>query len=254
MTGAIYYPPADRHTQWYGLGNATVAPTKVLWHSTETAGGWPGYAGGTMAPNLTYEPWWHLWRQHFPLNGTARALANAKDGSGYQTNRKGVVQVEVSCYCDPARFGSGKGVPNLDEQAYDDMGRFAEFMRAEWGVPLHVGVASKPYPSSYGDNGVRLSGPAFAGYRGHCCHLHAPYNSHGDAGVMDLHRITTVTQGDDMFTDNDRKVFQAGIGDAQFKANAAYATSSAVLAELRQFVAETTARLDAIEAAAKDDA
>lgn len=247
MPGAIYYPPADR-SQWYGPGNATVAPNKVLWHSTETPGGWPAYAGGSMAPNLTYDPWSHAWRQHFPLNGTARALAN---GPGYSTNRMGVHQTEVSCYCDPAvlsrvlvreldgkappgsiahvleRFGSiefpndpdlveavrealsagkvqgilpessmrvlsvaaSRHVSNLSQRAYDDMGAFAEFMNAEWGVPLHVGVELKPYPSSYGRNGVRLDGGTFRDYAGHCCHMHAPYNDHGDSGALDVHRI-----------------------------------------------------------------
>ena len=193
MTHAIYYPPADR-SQWYGNGNATVSPTKLLWHSTETPGGWPDYASGTMAPNLTYDPWRHLWRQHFPLNGTARALRN---GPGYSTNRVGVCQVEVSCYCDPARFGSGRGVDRIDAQAYDDMGRFAEFMRAEWGIPFST-LPQKPYPSSYGNNGIRLSPAAFQGYSGHCAHMHAPFNDHGDCGAMNVVRIVQQGGGDDM--------------------------------------------------------
>lgn len=195
MTGALYYPPADRTTQWYGPGNATVAPTKLLWHSTETPGGWPAYSGGASAPNLTYEPWQHLWRQHFPLNGTARALRN---GTGYSTNRQGVCQVEVSCYCDPVRWGTGRGVNSLDQQAYDDMGAFAAFMHAEWGVPLSTGVTYLPYPDSYGANGVRLSRAQFTAYAGHLAHMHAPDNTHGDAGVMDVPRILAAAQGDDM--------------------------------------------------------
>jgi len=197
MTGALFYPPADRTTQWFGNGNATVAPNKQLWHTTETAGGWPGYAGGASAPNLTYEPWQHRWRQHFPLNGTARALRN---GVGYSTNRQGVCQVEVSCYCDPARFGTGKGINRLDNQAYDDMHAFAEFMRREWGVPMFTGVAFLPYPDSYGANGVRLSRAQFTAYRGHLDHMHAPDNTHGDAGTMDVPRIVAATSGDDDMT------------------------------------------------------
>lgn len=191
MTGALYYPPADR-SQWYGSGNATVSPSKILWHTTETPGGWPAYAGGTMAPNLTYDPWRHLWRQHFPLNASSRAL---KNGASYQTNRMGVCQVEISCYCDPARMGPYH-VSRLDQQAYDDMGAFAEFMRREWGVPLSLGVAWKPYPASYGaSNGVRLSRSQFAAYRGHLAHQNAPDNLHGDGGALDGHRILAAAGG-----------------------------------------------------------
>jgi len=201
MSGALFYPPADRISQWFGDGNATVAPTKLLWHSTETAGGWPGYAGGASAPNLTYEPWQHRWRQHFPLNGTSRALRNGRDAAGntvYSTNRQGVCQVEVSCYCDPARFDTGKGINRLDQQAYDDMGAFAAFMHTEWGVPLFTGVAFLPYPDSYGANGVRLTRTQFTAYRGHLDHMHAPDNDHGDAGTMDVPRLLAAAQGDDM--------------------------------------------------------
>lgn len=190
--GALHYPPADRTTQWFGSGNATVAPNKVLWHSTETAGGWPGYGGGASAPNLTYEPWQHRWRQHFPLNGTARALRN---GVGYSTNRQGVCQIEVSCYCDPVRFPTGKGIDHLDSHAYDDMAAFAQFMHAEWGVPLQTSVTFRPYPQSYGANGVRLSRAQFTAYRGHLDHMHAPDNTHGDAGTMDVARIARGIQG-----------------------------------------------------------
>src|SRR5207247_10543779 len=183
---ATAYPPADTSSQWYGAGNATVAPTAVLWHTTETAGGWPGYAGGAEAPNLTYDPWLRAWRQHFPLNGTARALANAGD---FQTNRAGVCQVELSCYCDPARFSTGFGVDRLDEQAYADLGAFASFMTAGWGIPLATTVSWLPYPASYGANGVRLDPAGFTAYAGHLGHQHAPGNDHGDPGQLDVARI-----------------------------------------------------------------
>lgn len=188
MAKALYYPKADR-SRWYGNGNATVSPTKVLWHTTETPGGLPGYADGTVAPNLTYDPWARKWWQHFPLNGTARAL---KNGQGYQTNRQGAVQIEVSCYCDPSKIGTGKHVSRISDAAYQDMAEFAQFMRDEWGVPLDLGVQIKPYPASYGaSNGVRLSRGAFTAYRGHCAHQHAPDNLHGDSGGMDIARIVS---------------------------------------------------------------
>lgn len=201
MTGAALYPLADSASQWYGPGNAIVSPNKLLWHTTETAGGWPDYAGGTQAPNLTYDPWKHAWRQHFGLNGTARALANAGD---FHTNRAGVCQVEVSAYCDPARFSTGFGVDRLDDQAYEAMAAFAQFMLEQWGIPPVSSLGWKPYPASYGAaNGVRLSTSAFTTYTGHLAHMHAPGNDHGDAGGINITRILTgpahlPTGGDDV--------------------------------------------------------
>lgn len=201
MTSAIYYPKANREIQWYGAGNAIIAPNKQLWHTTEGTG-WPDYAGGTMAPNLTYHPWIHTWRQHFQLNGSARALANGTDG--WQTNRKAVCQVEIIGYCDPAKFGTGKGIDSLDQQAYDDLGAFSEFMHAEWGVPMTMTVAAKPYPASWGANGVRLSRDAFVAYRGHLEHQHAPNNNHGDAGALDVHRFLAMGDADMPLNDADK--------------------------------------------------
>lgn len=210
MSRAIYYPPASR-AQWYGAGNAIVDPHGVLWHTTETTS-WPSYSGGGTAPNLTYSPWEHRWRQHFQINGSARALRN---GPSYSTNRMGFVQVEVICYCDPARFSTGRGVHHLDAQAYNDMGNFAEFMRAEWGVPSQMTVGTKPYPSSYGaGNGVRLSPAAFRGYRGHLGHMHAPYNDHGDFGALDIRRaLSNTTEGDMPLNDDDKRYIRDMIID-----------------------------------------
>jgi hypothetical protein len=190
MTRAIFYPPADRKVQWYGQGNATVSPTKVLWHTTETKGGWPGYGNGGAAPNFTYDPWKHQWRQHFPINGTARALAN---GSGYSTNRQGVCQIEVSCYSDPRYYNQyGYGIHQFDNQAYQDLGDFSAFMRAEWGVPLEktrlpfvvVGKAQQKFTRN-----------TFTAFSGHCGHQHAPDNNHGDPGDWDMDRILAAAGG-----------------------------------------------------------
>lgn len=191
MTQAIYYPPADRTTQWFGPANAIVAPNKVLWHTTETSGGWPGYGvGGGSCPNLTYEPWKHQWRQHLPLNGTARALANA---TGYQTNRQGTVQVELSCTngWQASAVAAGKAVWMFDDQAIKDLADFSRFMHDEWGVPLTTSVAWPAYPTAP----ARLSPAGFTAYRGHCGHMHAPYQDHGDPGGLAVPRFLAIAQG-----------------------------------------------------------
>jgi hypothetical protein len=190
MTGSLYYPPADRTVQWFGSGNATVTPTKILWHSTETAGGWPGYSAGATAPNLTYDPWLHQWRQHFPLNGTSRALAN---GTNYSTNRQGTVQVEISCTngWSAVAVAKGRAVWNLDDRAIGDLAAFSKFMNVEWGVPLSTSVDWPSYPGVP----ARLSPAAFTAYRGHVGHMHTPYQDHGDPGGLAVARILAAANG-----------------------------------------------------------
>ena len=196
MTRAIYYPPADRTSQWFGSGNSTMPGiTKLLWHTTETAGGWPGYGGGGSAPTLTYEPWQHKWRQHFPLNGSARALRDPS-GTVVRENRDNIVQVEISCYCDPGLYNRyGHAVTDLDDQAYQDLADFSKFMRDQWGVPLtRRDLSFPPYPESL-SNGLRMSGPQFDAYTGHLGHMHASGNTHGDPGNLDVDRILRLARG-----------------------------------------------------------
>lgn len=157
------------------------------------------------APQLTYEPWEHVWYEHCPVNGTGRAFANGSNG--YQTNRQGTVQIEVSCYCAPEYYGQyGHGVNTLDDRAYDDLREFSEWAETTLGIPRSTSVEWKPYPSSYGaGNGVRLSESEFSSYRGWLGHMHVPHNEHGDPGSLDVQRILTAQQGDwfDMATEED---------------------------------------------------
>ena len=196
MTRAIYYPKANRVIQWYGSGNSTMSGiTKVLLHTTETAGGWPGYGGGGSAPTLTYEPWQHRWRQHFPLNGSARALRDPS-GTVVRENRDNIVQVEIACYCDPGLYNRyGHAVTDLDDRAYQDLGDFLRFMHEEWGVPLtRRNLEFPPYPQSLSSQ-YRMSGPEFDAYTGVLGHMHASGNTHGDPGNLDVDRIIRIARG-----------------------------------------------------------
>jgi hypothetical protein len=53
------------------------------------------------------------------------------------------------------------------------------------------------YPASYGDAPQRLSPAAWDAYSGVLGHQHAPDNSHGDPGAIDINRILSAARGDD---------------------------------------------------------
>lgn len=192
MSGALFYPPADRAAQWFGgeFQGTVMGMTrpKVVLHTTETAGGWPWYSGGSEGPTLTYEPWQRRWRQHFRLNQSARALRDPS-GTPVRENRADCVQIEISAYCDPAKRGTGKHIDNLDADSYDDLGRFVAFMHVEWDLPLTAAPKWLAYPASYGDTSIRMSSAEYESFAGVLGHQHVSGNTHGDPGDLDVTRI-----------------------------------------------------------------
>ena len=192
---ARYYPPADRTIQWHGNGAVTMPRIdKLVLHTTETAGGWPGYRDGTISPTLTYEPWRHQWRQHLPINGSARALVDS-DGTPVRENRDNVVQVEISCYCDPKYLDRGRFVTELDDRALDDLGAFARWLHEEWGLPLVLAPRWLPYPASYGNSPARMSGTEYDAFKGILGHQHVSGNLHGDPGALKVRAILQRARG-----------------------------------------------------------
>lgn len=225
MTGAIYYPPADRTSQWFAgeyPGTEMLAVRKVLLHSTET-GGWPGYDGGSRAPQLTYNPRTHQWRQHFPLNRSARALRDPDD-TPVRENRDEVVQIEIIASADlkTARDNGWQYTGDLDAQAIADLGEFVAFMHGEWQVPLVKAPVWLPYPESYGANtSARMTSAEYDAFAGVLGHMHASGNLHGDPGAIPINQIMTaaVLAGDgeivSVLTDSERQ----GIGKAAWLAD-----------------------------------
>jgi hypothetical protein len=63
---------------------------------------------------MTYHPWRHLWRQHMPINRSARR-SRIPSSTDVKRNRDEVVQVEIVGYCDPALVKKhGKNVEQMD--------------------------------------------------------------------------------------------------------------------------------------------
>jgi hypothetical protein len=192
VTGPLYYPPADRHTQWVGKGSVTMPMNNVKWgvHDTETAS-WPSYSyGGTSmgsAPTLTYNPWTHEMRQHFEMNQSARAFRNGPNGE--YVNRADVIQMEVIGYCDYNLSKKyGHAVSDIDDQAVNELGDFGSWCHTHWGLAFVFYPEALPWPK-YPNGVTRMSWSRYQTWSGVLGHMAVPFNSHLDPGDLPMDRI-----------------------------------------------------------------
>ncbi len=225
-SGPQRYPGAST-AYWYGskYPGSTMEVNVLCWHSTEGTS-LPSYDGGSMAPNFTAKPDFAakrlVWYQHFDFDVSSRALVNR--AGGVETNTLNVGQIEIVGTCDPATHAkwANTGVqhlymPELPDWAIRDLAAFAKWANADHGVPLSSGLTFKAYPSSYGANGVRMTGSQWNGFTGHCGHQHVPENDHGDPGAFPMAAILAAakngtTQEDDVaLTDADIKKIAAAV-------------------------------------------
>lgn len=187
MTRATVYPEADTRSQWFARthpGDVMPHPNVVVLHTTEGST-WPTYSGGAVAPTLTY---WagHGWRQHFPLNMSARALENAS--GGVETNTLNVIQVELVGTC--AAGGPGLHWPSASDADLAPLAEFLRWLAGEWPVPLEsTSRPWLPYPSSYGGSKARMTRDEWLSFSGICGHQHVPENHHGDPGDFPIDRL-----------------------------------------------------------------
>ncbi|MFE6282174.1 N-acetylmuramoyl-L-alanine amidase [Streptomyces sp. NPDC057877] len=201
-SGPQRYPGAST-AYWYqnAYPGSPMETNVILWHSTEGTS-LPSYGGGASAPNLTAKPDFAarrlVWYQHFDFDTSSRALRNLS--GGVETNTLNVCQVEIVGTCDPAahrRWGSTPHLytPQLPDWAVRDLAAFARWAHQQHGVPLTSGLTFKPYPSSYGSNGVRMTNSRWVAFKGHCGHQHAPENDHGDPGAFPMAAILDAAKG-----------------------------------------------------------
>lgn len=186
---ATWLSGAKRQSWGRDGGSFTSSPDKILLHSTET-GTFPGYGRGASAPHFTINLGNGEVRQHSPMNRAARALRNAS--GGVQTNRDGVIQIEIIGTCDKS-FARKHGYPYLPDMTDEMAGRLKWLLQkicaAIPAIPLTTSVAWKSYPSSYGNSSVRMSNSQWTRYNGILGHQHAPENTHGDPGDLPMKRI-----------------------------------------------------------------
>jgi hypothetical protein len=188
------YPPADDAVAWFGddYAGVDIVPRVIVLHSTEGTG-WPGYSGGASAPHLTCRPDFErerlVWRQHYQLDVSARALRNP--AGGVQTNHAGAVQVEIVGTCDRAASKKWGSTPHLrmwdlPPWAVRDLGRFIRWCHDTYGIPLRAASTWPRYPS---DDRARFTGGKWMDFAGVCGHLHVPENDHQDPGDITITEI-----------------------------------------------------------------
>lgn len=195
-TRPTIYPGANTSAQWFGGkfdGDEMELTAPVLCIHTTEGFGWPGYQGGGNAPHLTY--WKNKgWRQHFPLNRSARALAN--QAGGVQTNTQGVFQLELVGTCDPrsiVRKLRGMYWPEATDSDLLPLAKFVAFLAYKWGLPVRSTVKWVSYPKNQ-DQKQRLSAKQWLAYSGILGHQHVPENLHGDPGNFPIDRLIALAE------------------------------------------------------------
>lgn len=192
MPKAAHYPPANATVQDFSSAyrGSTITPNVVVLHTTE-GGSWPSYSGGASAPHLTAKPDKRrkrlVWRQHFPVTMSARALRN--EPGGVETNTLNALQVELIGSCD-RRDGYGALYwPDAPAWALRELAAFLAWAHVEWGVRLEAPNLWLPYPASYGGTRARLTPNQWRTFYGVCGHQHVPENTHGDPGDLNISAV-----------------------------------------------------------------
>lgn len=190
---------------------------KLLLHSTEGStieGAVAAYRANNSWPHLTVDCPRRRIVQHLNLTVAARSLRNTPGGAD-QTNRDGDILVQVEMV-------GHAGTPT-DLGSPEDLTWFGREVVRPVCVGLHIPMRTSvrwvSYPASYGTTAdQRLSPGAWDAYSGLLGHQHAPDNSHGDPGSIDIAWILrAATEEDDMTTDELLKALQKGPLRAELK-------------------------------------
>lgn len=215
MANAPWYPKANKDVQYFGnrYPGSRTNPNVVVLHTTET-GTWPGYSGGATAPNFTVFPDVKrkrlIFRQHFPVNMSSRALRN--ESGGVETNTLNAVQVELIGTCTTA-YRDKYGYffwPDAPDWALKQLADFLNWLAGEWeDFPVKDAAPRGwlSYPSSYGNaNGQRLTYTEWRNAYGIVGHQHVPENSHGDPGNFPITRLLELAGGQPESPNTEAKV------------------------------------------------
>lgn len=130
--------------------------------------------------------------QHISIRRAARALRNMS--GGVQTNRAGVIQIEVVGY-------AVKPFTN-DPVLVEGLSKLMRWLESETDIPCQSGLTFLKYPDSYGQSRVRFTPHQWNSFRGWCGHQHVPENTHGDPGAINIDRLLKPSEEeekDDMF-------------------------------------------------------
>jgi peptidoglycan hydrolase-like protein with peptidoglycan-binding domain len=181
LAGATRSPMQEDGFDWQ-----VACPTKGVLHTTEGSS-WPNYPS-QYEPHLTVRPSAGKGievRQHIAFSKAAYALKHPAGTT--QTNGAHAIQMELIGTCD-------KGGPGYYWPAADDAVLTALWLQVikpisdTFHIPLKA-PTFLPYPGSYGNTNVRLSGGQWLAWNGWLGHQHVPGNDHGDPGAFPWARL-----------------------------------------------------------------
>ncbi len=202
-SGPQRYPGASSAYWYEGVYPGDRQEVNVLVIHTTEGTTLPGYFGGAVAPNLTAVPDFKnkklVWYQHYYIDSSARALANAS--GGVQTNTNNVTQVELVGTCDPTAHAKWEKAgtehiywPEAPEWALEEVAKFVAWLNINHDVPISGPKVWRSYPDSYGANDSRMTFDEWDAFKGICGHQHVPENSHGDPGSLDFAEIVKLAK------------------------------------------------------------
>lgn len=181
----LWNPAAERNEAPRSLWGPVQDPEVGVLHTTESRGQFrpqagryfgkaPGsYPNATISRGTIYE--------HIPANRSSRALKNLP--GGVETNKRGTYQIEIDW--------NSADVANCPADTMAAVRAQMAWVSSVTSIPLTCSVTFHPYPVTtpgvrYGSEPWRLSFDAWRRYRGWLGHQHAPENSHGDPGGIDI--------------------------------------------------------------------
>lgn len=218
---------------------------KLLLHSTEgttVESAVAAYEAHNSWPHLTVDCPRRRIVQHLDLTVAARSLRNTPGGAD-ETNRDGTVLVQIELV--------GTAVHPTTLGSPEDLAWFAhEVVRpvcAQLHIPIATSVTWASYPASYGAGAAqRLSVAAWDAYDGILGHMHAPDNTHGDPGSIDIAWvIRAATEEEDVDEATFKEWFkEAAAGDHKLLADINHQVFKVLvpgLGRLEQAVAELAA-------------
>lgn len=213
-----WYPGASKTQTFFKRYTGSKMTTNCLiLHSTESTG-WPGYGGGSVAPNMTVRPAFGDERldvrQHYRATRSARALQN--HAGGVETNTLNCFQIEIVGTCDPAthRAWDAQGVdhlymPELPDWAIRDLAKIVQWLDEEFDDFRIADGAPRgwpAYPGSYGYSASqRMSNKEWLTFYGIAGHMHVPENDHGDPGYFPISALVAAANGTPIKTKKPKK-------------------------------------------------
>lgn len=181
-------------------------PIAIVAHTTETKG-LPDYGGGASAPQITIDPAKQVVYQHQPLDRRGGALRGTKrvhtDTGVWSVMNEKAFHIEIIGYSDKAvvaKYGGGRRwVGDFDDDDYAFIADVTHYIKDLFGIgdALHALPAGDSWKAGI-SSPHRLGAKQWEQFDGMTAHGGVFGQTHWDTGVLDLFRIWTPNQGDDM--------------------------------------------------------